>query len=54
MTITVTAGELSDRWLWEEACEILGIDEYALAEGLMDSSEELTFTEAQARKIGLL
>ena len=54
MEITLTVDELMDKDLWIEACELLGINEWAVNEGLMDSDEELTFTEEQAHKLGIL
>jgi len=50
MTITVTAREILDKGVWDEFCEEFGINPWAMNEGLMDSSEEFTLTEEQARK----
>lgn len=54
MKIVTTPAELMDRLRWEEACEMLGYNEWAVAEGLMDSGEEITLTEEQATVLGLL
>jgi len=54
MKIVVTAQELLDKGLWGDACELLGLNEWAVNEGLMDSDEELTLTEEQAKTLGLI
>ncbi len=54
MTIIVTAKELMTKGVWGEACEILGIYPYVVNEGFMDPEYELTFTENEARQIGLI
>lgn len=52
--ITITARELLDRGLWDQACELIGLNVWAINEGLMDSSDEVTLTQEQAQKLGLL
>lgn len=54
MKITLTAHDILDRGAWDEFCELRGINEWAIAEGLMDDSEEFTFTYAEAKELGLL
>ena len=54
MEITITVKEICDKHLWEEACDILGINEWSLNEGQIDYDEILTVSEEQARKLGLL
>jgi hypothetical protein len=54
MKILITARELMDRAIWDEASNLLGINPYAVNEGRMDSSEELTLTEEQAQQLGIL
>ena len=54
MKIHITADELIARWLWDEVCEMRGINVYAVCERLMDSDEELEFTEDEARELGLI
>ena len=54
MEIRVTARELMDRYLWIEACDEVGISEWAVNEGRMSMDDEITLTEEQAEKIGLL
>jgi hypothetical protein len=52
--ITVTAGELLDRCVWDQARDMLGLNPWAVNEGLMDRSERVTLTLEQARTLGLL
>ena len=54
MKIIVSAREVMDAWAWEEACKMLGINEWAVNEGLMDPDEPLEFTEEQAIELGLI
>ena len=52
--VTVTARELLDRYVWDQACDMLGLNRWAMNEGLMDSSDRVTLTLDQARTLGLL
>ncbi len=54
MEIIITAKELIDKGIWDEACELLGINIGAVNAGLMSSDYRLSFTQEQANKIGLL
>lgn len=54
MTITVTAQQLLNRGIWMEACTLLGINEWAIKEGLMDYSHKINMTESQARTLGII
>lgn len=54
MTVTVTASQLMNRGIWLEACTLLGINEWAVKEGLMEYSHKIEMTELQARKIGVI
>ena len=54
MEVTITANDLIDKGIWEEACELLSINVWAVNEGLMDSDHKLSFTQEQADKLGLL
>ena len=54
MKIILTANELLDRDIWDEFCEMRGINPWAVNEGLMDSDEEFTFTEKEAEELGLI
>jgi hypothetical protein len=53
MKYVLTAGELLDRGVWIRFCELRGINEWAMNEGLMSSDEEFTFTEEEAVKLGI-
>ena len=54
MNIKTSARELMERGLWNEACEVTGMNPYALNEGRMNAEDEITLTERQATRIGLL
>ena len=51
--VKVTARELLDRGAWIRACEMTGLNEWAVNEGRMDDSETVTLTLAQAVELGL-
>lgn len=40
--------------IWEEVCELKGINPWAIAEGLMDKEDEITFTLEEAVSLGLV
>jgi hypothetical protein len=52
--ITLTAREILDRGIWEEFCEMKGINVWAVNEGRMDTNEEFTFTEEEAYTLRIL
>ncbi len=54
MKILITARELMERGVWVDACDLLGLDEWAVSEGQMDVDHEITLDEEQARKLWLL
>jgi hypothetical protein len=54
LKILITPRELMDRTRWDEACDLLGINPWAVNEGRMDGDEELTLTEEQAAELGIL
>ena len=54
MKITVTAQEVLDAGVWDEFCEEFGLNVWAINEGRMDSDEEFSLTEEQAKKLGFL
>ena len=53
MRIIITAEEAIDKGIWEEVADIAGYDYYAVNEG-MDPNEEISLTEEQAIKLGLI
>ena len=54
MTITITARQLLDRGVWMKACTLLGINEWAINEGMMDYSHKIELTESQARTLRII
>lgn len=54
MKIIYTARELITLGVWDKVCEMRGINPYCVNEGLMDSSEEIVFTEPEAKSLGLI
>ena len=40
--------------IWEEVCELKGMNSWAIAEGLMDTEDEITFTLEEAVSLGLI
>jgi hypothetical protein len=54
MNITITPEEAMDRMIWEEVCDIKGINPWAVNEGQMDSDDAITLSEEEARKLHLL
>jgi len=53
MEITITAGELLDQGLWEDACELLNINIWTISEGQMDLDYTFSLSMEQAGKLGL-
>lgn len=45
---------LMDKGVWMEACDLLGLNSWAVNEGFMDSHEKILLTNSQAKKLGLL
>jgi hypothetical protein len=53
MRILITAEEAIDKGIWENVCDIVGYNYYAVNEG-MDPDTEISLTEDQARQLGLI
>ena len=53
MRIIITADEAIDKGIWEDLCDMIGYNYYAVNEG-MDTDTEISLTEDQARQLGLL
>jgi hypothetical protein len=53
ISMRLTAKELMDRGVWQEYCDLTGTNEWAISEGLMDSSETLTVDHALAYALGM-
>lgn len=54
MNVVVTYGEIFDRYLWTKFCDMKGLNEWCLKEGLADRDDRAELTEAEARELGLL
>ena len=54
MKVLTTPRELFDKGVWMEACEMLGINEWAVNEGLMSQTEGLELSHEQAAELGLI
>ena len=54
MRITVTFGEIMDAGLWEEFCELKGIDVYCVAHGLAETDTERSVSKLEAQVLGLI
>lgn len=53
MSIKTTLGKLIDNYDWGEVCEVVGLNEWCLNEGLADREDEVELTPEEAKKIGL-
>lgn len=54
MKYVLEVREIMDRGLWDRVCDLRGINPWAVNEGLMDAGEELTFTDEEAHRLGLV
>jgi hypothetical protein len=54
MKILITASEAIESGVWEKICRQKGWNEWAVNEGLMDSDEEISLTEEEAKELGLI
>lgn len=54
MKIILSAEEILDGGYWEEFCEKHGINPWAINEGLMDSDEEFSLSEDEAKSYGFI
>ena len=54
MRITITLGELMDKYDWENVCDVLGLKVWCINEGLAAGDDEITISEEDAKKIGIL
>lgn len=51
--IVLTAAEIISAYRWRQFCEARGVNEWAIAEGLMDSDHEFTLAMDEVNAIGL-
>lgn len=54
MKIIITTSEALNRGIWDDVCDLKGINVYAISEGQMDDTEEIVLTEEEAKTLGLL
>ena len=54
MEIIVSFGEIFDRGIWLEFCEVAGVNEWAINEGLATKDDTKVLTEEQAKELGLI
>ena len=54
MRIILTAKEIMDLGLWSRTCDRKGFNPYAVNEGLIESNDDLEFTEDEAIEIGFI
>ena len=54
MKLIFTANEILDKGCWDDFCESRGYSVWCINEGQMSSDEEFTFTEDEAKTIGLI
>lgn len=54
MIIGITVGELVDKGVWLNYCELTGTNEWSINEGLIDSDEVLNLSEQHAIQLGLI
>lgn len=54
MKISITAGEAMDKGIWMEICELTGLNDWAINEGLMHRDDTIDLNEEQAKKLGLI
>ncbi len=53
MIIRVTAREMLDKYDWDKFCDIVGLNVWAINEG-MDDTETFDLTEEQALELGVI
>jgi hypothetical protein len=54
MRLILTAAEALHKGIWAELCEVKGINEYAISEGLMDADDEIDLSEDELRTLDRL
>jgi hypothetical protein len=54
MRVVITIGELIELGAWSEACDLLGLNPYAIAEDMIDGGYEVVLTPAQALHLRLI
>ncbi len=54
VTVQIPAYKLIEKGIWQDACELLGLDQWAVNEGKMDEHKMITLTEIQAKELGVI
>lgn len=54
MNISVSVREICDKGKWMDLCDVTGINEWALSEGRISYDEQITLTNEQACKLGII
>lgn len=54
MEIKLTIKEIMNKGIWEDVCKLKGIVEYGANEGIIDSEEEITFSEEEAKNLDII
>ena len=53
LSLTVTAKDLLSMSLWEDFCNLRGINPYAISEGLMEEEEIIYLNSAEIKSLGI-
>ena len=51
--IIITADEAIELGIWEDLCRIKGINEYAVNEGMITGSDEISLNGEEAAELGI-
>ena len=54
MEITLAVEEIFDKGLWMSVCEMKGLSEWAVNEGMLSSQDKITFNKEECEKLGLI
>lgn len=54
MKVIITPDEAFERGIWDKLCELKGFNPYAVSEGLIEGTEEITLSYEEAKELNLL
>ena len=54
MKIVVTAGEIEEMGVWDQFCEMMGLNPWCRNEGSCTSETEFSLTAEQAREMSII
>jgi len=54
VTIKTTFGEILNQGNWDRFCDLKGINEWCINEGLANSDEKVELTIEEAKQVGIL